>query len=167
MLGNDLTKSLRAAAELAGCDHKTVKHHVDRRAAGVPAGHAGFARDRLTEPFTVQIAGWVAESRGKVAADVVHDKLVAMGYGGSARTTRRAVALARTAWRAENRRTYMPWVPEPGGWLQFDYGEGPRVDGRRTPGMPPPAQRSVGQHRRRGATDQPERPMYSTAFSTL
>lgn len=75
-------------------------------------------RDRLTEPFAEQIAGWVAKSRGKVAADVVHDKLVAMGYGGSARTTRRAVAAARTAWRAGNRRVYMPWVPEPGGWLQ-------------------------------------------------
>jgi hypothetical protein len=35
-------------------------------------------------------------------------------------------------YKARNRRIYKPWVPEPGGWLQFDWGEGPRIGGRRT-----------------------------------
>ena len=35
-------------------------------------------------------------SNGKVRADVAHDKLVALGYAGSERTTRRAVAAARS-----------------------------------------------------------------------
>ncbi|MFI6409909.1 Mu transposase domain-containing protein [Streptomyces sp. NPDC050548] len=33
---------------------------------------------------------------------------------------------------APQRRTYRPWIPEPGRWLQFDWGEGPRIGGRRT-----------------------------------
>lgn len=128
----DLTESYRAAGVLAGCDHKTVKHHVDRRDAGLPAGHAGFDRDQLIDAFTDHVEGWVAKSRGKARADVIHRKLVVMGYGGSERTTRRAVEAAKKEWRSANRRIYMPWVPEPGGWLQFDYGEGPLVAGRRT-----------------------------------
>jgi hypothetical protein len=46
-----------------------------------------------------------------VRADVVHDKLLAQGFEGSERTSRRAVA-------------------EPGTWLQFDWGQGPRIGGR-------------------------------------
>jgi hypothetical protein len=33
---------------------------------------------------------------------------------------------------AGNRRVYRPWIPEPGLWLQFDWGEGPPVAGQRT-----------------------------------
>ena len=66
-------------------------------------------------------------SNGKVRADVVraHDKLLALGYVGSERTTRRAVAVARKAWLAGNRRVCRPWVPEPGLWFQWDFGAGP------------------------------------------
>ena len=71
-------------------------------------------------------------SGGKIRADVVHRRLTAMGYQGSERTTRRAVAEAKAAWRAGHRRTYRPWIPEPGMWLQWDWGEGPRIGGRRT-----------------------------------
>src|SRR6266536_1322356 len=45
---------------------------------------------------------------------------------------RRAVAGAKRAWRAGRRRVYRPWVPEPGMWLQWDYGSGPMVGGRAT-----------------------------------
>jgi Mu transposase, C-terminal domain len=38
----------------------------------------------------------------------------------------------KEAYRAGRRRTYRPWVPEPGLWMQFDWGEGPRIAGRRT-----------------------------------
>ena len=41
----DLTGSLRAAAALAGCDHKTVAHYVALRDAGLSAGRAAAAAD--------------------------------------------------------------------------------------------------------------------------
>ena len=65
-------------------------------------------------------------------ADVVHERIVAMGFGGDERTTRRAVAEVKAAWRVGHRRRYRPWVPEPGMWCQFDWGEGPLIGGRRT-----------------------------------
>jgi hypothetical protein len=55
-----------------------------------------------------------------------------MGFAGSERTTRRAVAVAKRSWRAGHRRVFRPWVPEPGLWLQFDWGDGPRINGRKT-----------------------------------
>jgi transposase len=82
--------------------------------------------------FAGKIAEWVARSRGKVRADVAHQRLVAMGYMGSERTTRRAVAEAKRRWRSEHGRRTRPWIVEPGLWLQWDYGDGPRVGGRST-----------------------------------
>src|SRR4051794_40678671 len=55
-----------------------------------------------------------------------------MGYQGSERTTRRAVADAKRRWRAEHGRRTCPWVVEPGLWMQWDYGDGPTVAGRST-----------------------------------
>jgi hypothetical protein len=101
-----------------------------RDAGGDPQTRA--RRVRSIDPFLAKVEEWVEHSQGKVRADVVHQRLVAMGFGGTDRTTRRAVAEAKAAWRAGNRRTYRPWVPEPGMWLQYDWGEGPRVGGRRT-----------------------------------
>ena len=56
-------------------------------------------------------------SKGQVRADVVHERLVAVGFAGDERTTRRAVAEAKTRWRAGHRRTYRPWIAEPGMWV--------------------------------------------------
>jgi hypothetical protein len=126
----DLTGSYRAAAELAGCDHHTVAHYVALREAG--RAPERMRAERVADPFAAKIEEWVERSRGRVGADVCHRKLTAMGYAGSERTTRRAVAAAKKAWRAGNRRVYRPWIPEPGLWLQFDWGQGPRVAGQRT-----------------------------------
>src|SRR3954470_4857199 len=128
----DATGSLRAAAELAGCDHKTVGHWVrarDQAGGGLP-GHVR-ARPRV-DAFAGKIEEWVKRSRGKVRADVAHRKLVAIGYQGSERTTRRAVAEAKRRWRAGNGRSTRPWITEPGLWMQWDYGAGPVIDGRAT-----------------------------------
>ena len=62
----------------------------------------------------------------------MHDKLVAMGFGGSERTTRRVLSAAKVQWRRGTHRIYKPWVPEPGLWLQWDYGDGPVIDGAKT-----------------------------------
>ena len=48
---------------------------------------------------------------------------------GSERTTRRAVAGLKAAWHAGRRRVHRPWVPEPGMWAQYDFGDGPRIGG--------------------------------------
>jgi hypothetical protein len=124
----DLTQSYRDAGELAGCDHKTVAHWVARRDVGELTA-APIRRPQLIDEFLAKLEEWMEASDGKVRADVAHDKLVALGYGGSERTTRRAVARARRAWLAGHRRVHRPWVPEPGLWFQWDYGTGPVVAG--------------------------------------
>ena len=125
----DTTGSLRGAAALAGCDHKTVARLVAaREAAGgwLPQR----ARQRpLVDPFAEKIDELVDRSRALVRADVVRGVLVAMGYEGSYRTTRRAVAEAKRRWRNKHGRRTRPWIPQPGLWLQWDYGDGPEVAG--------------------------------------
>ncbi len=128
----DLTGSLRGAAELAGCDHKTVALWVrarDEAGGGLPVSVRPRPR---VDGFAEKVEEWVTRSRGKVRADVCHERLVAMGYQGSERTTRRAVAEAKRRWRAEHGRRTRPWVVEPGLWMQWDYGDGPTIAGRRT-----------------------------------
>lgn len=127
----DLTRCCWSAAQLAGCDPKTVARFVQLRDAGADP-YLRPRRPRLIDPFLEKVEELVERSNGVVRADKVHERLVAMGFDGDERTTRRAVAEAKDAWRAGRRRRYRPWVPEPGMWLQFDWGEGPRVGGRRT-----------------------------------
>ena len=123
----DLTGSLRDAAELAGCSHHTVARYVAERERGraVPGGPA--RRPGVIDEFLPKLEELVERSKGKIRADVAHEKITAMGYAGSERTTRRAVAQAKAAWQAGRRRVYRPWVPEPGMWAQYDFGDGPRV----------------------------------------
>ena len=45
---------------------------------------------------------------------------------------RRAVGEAKVHFNHGNHRVYRPWIPEPGMWAQWDWGEGPRIGGRRT-----------------------------------
>lgn len=127
----DLTRSYRDAAELAGCDHKTVAAWVVRRDAGELSAKPE-RRARIIDGFLPKLEEWMELSKGKVRADVAHDKLIAMGYTGSERTTRRAVAEVRAAYRAGRRRVHRPWVVEPGLWFQWDYGDGPIVAGEKT-----------------------------------
>jgi hypothetical protein len=127
----DLTGTLRGAAGLAGCDHKTVARLVAARDA---AGGGLLARGRsrpLVDPFCEKIGELVDRSRAQIRADKAHGILVAMGYGGSYRTTRRAVAEAKRRWRNKHGRRTRPWIPQPGLWLQWDYGDGPAVAGVR------------------------------------
>lgn len=128
----DLTGSLRRAAELCGCDHKTVAHWVRaREQAGGAQPALGRARP-VTGAFQGKVDELVERSHGKIRADKAHEKLVAMGYRGSERSSRRAVAEAKHRYRQRHGRRTRPWIPEPGLWLQFDYGEGSTVEGRET-----------------------------------
>jgi transposase len=127
----DLTGSYRAAAELAGCDHHTVARYVRMREVGqspVEREH----RERPIDEYLPKIEELVVASGGRVRADVVHQRITAMGFTGGERTTRRAVAQVKQAFHAGRRRVFRPWITEPGLWLQWDWGEGPRIRDRRT-----------------------------------
>lgn len=88
---------------------------------------------RCTDPYMPQIEQWVQESAGLIRGDVIHEKLRAgTDYSGSVRSTHRAVAAAKTAYRVGVARVHCPWVTEPGRWVQYDFGEGPVVDGKKT-----------------------------------
>jgi hypothetical protein len=128
----DLVGTLRGAAALVGCDHKTVARVVALRgqAGGEPLA-SGWPRPQV-DPFQEKIDELVDRSHAKIRADKVHGKLVAMGYDGSPRTTRRAVCEAKRRWRKKHGRRTRPWIPEPGLWLQWDYGDGPIVSGAAT-----------------------------------
>ena len=127
----DLTRCAHSAADLADCDPKTVARHVDRRDRGHDP-HARVRRPMKIDPYRDKVEELVERSAGRVRADIVHERLAALGFLGTERTTRRAVRLAKTAYRAGRRRTYRPWITEPGMWLQFDWGHGPVIDGRPT-----------------------------------
>ena len=127
----DLTGTAWSAAQLTGCDAKTVTRYVSvRDAGGDPLARA--ARPRLIDAFMPKIEEFVDRSKGKIRADVAHRKITAIGYRGSERPARRAAAEVKEAWRAGRRRRCRPWVPEPGMWLQWDWGDGPQIRGRET-----------------------------------
>jgi len=131
----DATGCAHSAADLVGVDPKTVRRYVAAREEGGPVDGT-VKRPRIIDPYLAKIEEWVERTEGKVRADVVHERLRGLGFTGDERTTRRAVAEAKQAWRAGRRRQYRPWITEPGLWLQFDWGTGPIVfgpDGRPRP----------------------------------
>ena len=127
----DLTQSLRGAAQLTGCDHHTVARLVAARDAGrlrlTPP-----PREHLMDPWLAKIEEWVERSRGRVRGDIVHERLLLLGYGGSERSTRRAVHDAKKRRRLGQGRVYRPWIVEPGMWFQWDFGDGPTIGNRST-----------------------------------
>ncbi|MGH9093065.1 MAG: IS21 family transposase [Acidimicrobiales bacterium] len=124
----DLTKSYRSAAQLCGVDHHTVARLVAARAVGAELEGEPVVRSKVAEAFADKITEWITRSDGKVRADVCHDRLIAMGYKGSERTTRRVVRALKSAYEHEHHRIYKPWITEPGMWLQYDFGTGPVID---------------------------------------
>ena len=128
----DLTGSLRDAAELVGCSHHTVARYVAGRERGraVPAGAQRLSP--VIGGFLPKLEELVERSTGKIRADVAHEKITAMGYAGSERTTRRAVARLKAAYRTGQRRVFRPWIAEPGMWAQYDFGDGPPAGGTAT-----------------------------------
>jgi transposase len=126
----DLTGSCRDAGELAGVSHHTVARYVSARESGVGGG--GVVRAMLIDEFLPKVEEWIDRSKGKLRADVAHDKLLGLGFTGSERTTRRAVAAVKKSYRLGRVRVHRPWVTEPGMWLQYDFGDGPVIDGTKT-----------------------------------
>lgn len=127
----DLTRSLRATTELTGCPHHTVDRHVRARDEDRPFAEP-MLRGRGADRSLPKIEEWMETSKGKVRGDVCHTKLLGLGYEGSERSTRRAVARVRASYRLGQVRVHRPWVTEPGMWLQYDFGDGPVIDGVKT-----------------------------------
>ncbi|MCC8930735.1 IS21 family transposase, partial [Rhodococcus sp. I2R] len=73
----DLTGSFRAAAELCGCSHHTVKKAVEDRDAGLPPA---TRRAKIIDDWLELLEEWVSKSKGKIRGDKAHERLTAMGY---------------------------------------------------------------------------------------
>ena len=119
--------SYRAAADLCGVNHKTVKRVVQRWQAGTVAeARSTPTRGRNTDCVEDLIFDKVRKTRGRITAKRLLPQARAAGYEGSARNFRRAVARAKARWaRSEHRRR--PWVPNPGEHLVIDWGEEDRL----------------------------------------
>jgi len=115
----DITGCAHSTAALAGVNPKTVRRYVDAPDAGRPVD-ARVKRAKLIDSFMGKVEELVEASDGKARADVVHERLELMGFTGDERTTRRPVAAVKGAWRDGHRRSYRPWITEPGLSLQFD-----------------------------------------------
>jgi transposase len=111
--------SYRATAALCGTTHKTVRRVVER-GSGSPPDHP--PRPRATDPYRDLIEKKVKATEGRISAKRLLPLCRAAGYAGSARSLRRAVALAKAGYR-RTRRDYRPWLPIPGEHLVFDWGE--------------------------------------------
>ena len=126
----DLTKSISATAQLCGVDRKTVRRTLAARSGGAKTSYS--ERGKVSDPFEDKITEWIERSSGKIRADVVHEKLVVMGYSGSERTTRRVVNEVKRRYQKQTHRVYKPWITEPGLWLQYDFAKGPSINGTPT-----------------------------------
>ncbi|MDN6534590.1 MAG: IS21 family transposase [Yaniella sp.] len=127
----DLYGSYRAAAKHVGCSPNTVKKFVLARAAGDPLPKR-VIRAKLTDAYRDKIQELVDRSSGDIMAKKVHEILEGMGFAGSEKTTSRAVREAKNAYAASRQRVHKPWVPAPGQWLQYDFGDGPMMNGKST-----------------------------------
>ena len=128
----DLTGSLRATAELTGCSHHTVARYVAARDAGKPIAEPAY-RGRVHGPVHAQDRGMGRDVQGQDPRRQSPRETRRLGlYAGSERSTRRAVAQVRAAYRLGHVRVHRPWITEPGMWLQYDFGDGPVIEGRKT-----------------------------------
>ena len=78
----DLTGSFRDAGELAGCSHHTVARYVRAREEGRLVPGASAPRPGVIDGFLPKLEELVERSKGRVRADVAHEKITAMGYAG-------------------------------------------------------------------------------------
>lgn len=110
----------RAAAELCGTTHKTVKRVVERaEAGGVRPQRA--ARPRNYDRVAQLVAERVAKSGGRVSAERLLPIARAAGYEGSARNFRRLVAERKASWRTDQPRNSAPALWSPGEYLVIDW----------------------------------------------
>lgn len=125
------TGSYAAAAKICGCSPNTVKKYVRQRNEGIPSP-VRAPRVVDTPEHIGMVEELVTKSEGHIMAKIVYERLQTAGYTKSYRSCCRLVREAKNRFRAGKLRVHRPWVPSPGEWMQFDYGDGPVVDGRKT-----------------------------------
>ena len=114
--------SYRAAAELCGTTHKTVKRVVEMfEAGGAPPPR--IARARNYDAVAELVAERVKKSDGRMSAKRMLPIARAAGYDGSDRNFRRLVAEAKALWRNEHHRGRRPALWSPGEYLVIDWAE--------------------------------------------
>lgn len=122
---HQLTGSFRAAADLCGTTHKTVKRVVEQ-AAAERAGEVKPTRAKRPANYDV-VAGWVAgkvaTAMGRISAKRLLPAARAEGYQGSDRNFRRLVAKEKARWRRDQHRGRRPAVWAPGEYLVIDWGD--------------------------------------------
>ncbi|MFC8312640.1 helix-turn-helix domain-containing protein, partial [Gordonia sp. NPDC057258] len=112
--------SYRAAAEVCGTTHKTVKRVVDRfEADDQPPDRKERARNY--DAVAELVAERVERSHGRITAKRLLPVARAAGYEGSARNFRRLVAQEKTQWRRDHHRGRRPAVWAPGDYLVIDW----------------------------------------------
>ena len=130
----DLYQSYNQTARACNCSPNTVKALVLARKNGTLSsrGLRQSSSSIFSDTHTHLIRELVEASSGSIRADVVHQRLVGLEYKGSQRTTRRAVHKEKAKYRRDNARIYWPWVAEAGKWAQYDFSDGPVIDGKKT-----------------------------------
>jgi len=112
--------SYRAAADICGTTHRTVKRAV-LAAERAEAGEVDVCHNY--DSVADLVADSVARTKGRISAKRLLPVAVAAGYRGSARNFRRLVAKQKVEWKKENHRGRRPGVWAPGDMVVFDWGE--------------------------------------------
>ncbi|WP_194830161.1 IS21 family transposase [Nocardia sp. XZ_19_231] len=116
------TGTYRAAAEMCGTTHKTVKRVIEA-AETSQKPPARPARPRNYEAVTDLVAERVKKSGGRISAKRLLPVARAAGYQGSPRNFRRLVADQKALWRTDNHRGRRPATWTPGEYLVMDWAE--------------------------------------------
>jgi transposase len=114
--------SFRAAAEMCGTTHKTVKRVVEKFEAG-DAAPPRAERTHNYDAVADLVAERVKKSQGRMSAKRMLPIARAAGYDGSARNFRRLVAEAKVLWHNEHHRGRRPAVWSPGEYLVIDWAQ--------------------------------------------
>jgi hypothetical protein len=117
--------SYRAAADLCGTTHKTVKRVMDKfdaEQAGNPPA-VRVEREHNYDAVADLVAERVRKSEGRMSAKRMLPIARAAGYAGSDRNFRRLVADAKALWRREHHRGRRPAVWSPGQYLVIDWAQ--------------------------------------------
>lgn len=111
--------SYRAAAELCGTTHKTVRRIVEHEASGPKEQKL---RPHNYESVEEIVRARIIRTKGRISAKRLLPEARAAGYAGSARNFRRLVAEERERFRRSNHRGRRPAVWAPGEMLVIDWG---------------------------------------------
>lgn len=80
----------------------------------------------MVDELMPKIERLIEGSGGWIGADRCTRGLRRVGFAGTDRTTRLGGRRVKESYQAGYRRVFRPWIPEPGLWMQWDWGDGPK-----------------------------------------